>query len=55
MAVRVRVCVCGGVCSGKLVAFEITYHYAFGWFEMPVSRQEGGGGEARGRLGLAAE
>jgi len=22
--------------SGKLVAFEITYHYAFGWFEMPV-------------------
>jgi len=22
--------------SGKLVAFEITYHYAFGWFELPV-------------------
>lgn len=23
--------------SGKLVSFEITYHYAFGWFEMPGS------------------
>jgi len=22
--------------SGKLVAFEITYHYAFGWFELPI-------------------
>jgi chloride channel 3/4/5 len=22
--------------SGKLVAFEITYHYAFGWFELPL-------------------
>mmetsp|Transcript_31448 Transcript_31448/g.77096 ORF Transcript_31448/g.77096 Transcript_31448/m.77096 type:complete len:751 (-) Transcript_31448:215-2467(-) len=22
--------------SGKLVAFELTYHYSFGWFEMPI-------------------
>ena len=41
----VSMCVCACACvyacdtpvtPGKLVAFEITYHYTFGWFGLPV-------------------